>query len=77
MSTAAELTATATSLASAANALAATASAVTTLIASLKAGQLIDQPTLDSVNTSLSSSLTAIQAAQTELQALVPTTPAS
>jgi hypothetical protein len=73
MSTSTDLTNTATALATAANALAATATAVSTLVASLKAGQLIDQPTLDSVNTSLASSLAAIQAAQTELQVLVPT----
>jgi hypothetical protein len=77
MSTSAELVATATALAAAANALTSTATAVETLVASLKAGQVIDQPTLDSVNTSLASSLTAIQAAQTSLAALVPITPAA
>ena len=73
MSTSADLVTTATALSTAANALSATATAVESLITTLKTGQLIDQPTLDSVNTSLASSLTAIQNAQTSLQALVPT----
>lgn len=79
MSTSAELVATATALANAANALTATSTAVSALVASLKAGggtPLIDQATLDAVNASLATSLTAVQAAQTELHALVPTTPA-
>lgn len=74
MSTSTDLTNTATALAAAANAMAATATAVTTLVKSLQTGQIIDQPTLDAVNTSLTSSLAAIQQAQTELQALVPPT---
>jgi hypothetical protein len=78
MSSSTDLVNAATALAAAANALSATATAVNTLVASLKATpQLIDQPTLDSVVASLGTSVTAIQAAQTELAALVPPTPAA
>lgn len=77
MSTSSDLTAAATALATAANALSTTATAVTTLVASLKSGQVLDQATLDAVVTSLQSSVTEVQKAQTELQALIPTTPAA
>jgi hypothetical protein len=75
MSTSADLVTSATALSAAANALTATATAVEALVAQLKAGGgtgLIDQATLDSVNASLASSVTSLQASQTALQALVP-----
>ncbi len=72
-----QLLASATALSTAANALAATATAIEALIASLQSGGLITQPQLDSVNDSLSSSLSSLQASQAALAALVPAPPAS
>ena len=57
-----QLLASATALSTAANSLASTGTAIEALVASLQSGGLITQPQLDSVNDSLSSSLSSLQA---------------
>lgn len=73
--TQADLVTAATAISGAANAIAAATTAVTSLVTSLKGQQIVDQPTLDSVVTSLQSSQASLAASEVALSALVPTTP--